>query len=133
MLTHMVLIGPPLSSSFSLSNANACTFSFSHRSLGRLKDLVAEHLDHLHYLNDILCLQIEALNAVLTDHLLNRLFIPLYIYSMLGSRSAAMGTQQTKLEVREEDHTNMQKHIFFTCVHSNPGLACLSAQVLLVV
>ena len=54
----------------------------SHRSLNRLKDLVAEHLDHLHYLNDILCLQIDALNAVLTDHLLNRLFIPLYIYSI---------------------------------------------------
>merc|ERR1712079_1398 len=30
-----------------------------HRSLGRLKDLVAEHLDHSHYLNDILCLRID--------------------------------------------------------------------------
>ena len=54
----------------------------SHQSLGRLKDLVAEHLDHLHYLNDILCLQIEPLNVVLTEHLLNRLFIPLYIFSL---------------------------------------------------
>ena len=64
-------------------------FYFSHRSLGRLKDLVAEHLDHLHYLNDILCLRIENLNEVLTDHLLNRLFIPLYIYSLVRNPVAS--------------------------------------------
>jgi len=52
-----------------------------HKSLNRLKDLVAEHLDHLHYLNDILNLSIDSLNKILTDHLLNRLFIPLYVYS----------------------------------------------------
>lgn len=53
-----------------------------HNSRNRLSDLVAEHLDELHYLNDILCLNIDALNEVLTDHLLNRLLIPLYIYSV---------------------------------------------------
>lgn len=52
-----------------------------HKSINKLKDVVAEHLDHLHYINDILTLNIESLNRVLTDHLLNRLFIPLYIYS----------------------------------------------------
>ena len=57
-------------------------YSFSHNSRDRLADLVAEHLDHLHYLNDILCLNIDALNEVLTDHLLNRLLIPLYVYSL---------------------------------------------------
>ncbi|XP_023229804.1 protein CLEC16A homolog [Centruroides sculpturatus] len=57
-----------------------------HQSYTRLADLVAEHLDHLHYLNDILCLQIEALNDVLTDHLLNRLLIPLYVYSLTKRR-----------------------------------------------
>ena len=67
-------------------------FPRSHRSLNRLKDLVAEHLDHLHYLNDILCLQIDALNAVLTDHLLNRLFIPLYIYSIAPPNHGVAGT-----------------------------------------
>lgn len=49
----------------------------------KLADLVAEHLDHLHYLNDILCLHIEALNDVLTDHLLNKLLVPLYVYSLV--------------------------------------------------
>jgi len=52
-----------------------------HKSMNKLRDVVAEHLDHLHYINDILCLNIASLNRVLSDHLLNRLFIPLYIYS----------------------------------------------------
>ena len=47
-----------------------------------MTDLVAEHLDHLHYLNDILSLDIEHLNNVLTDYLLNRLYIPLYVKSL---------------------------------------------------
>lgn len=53
----------------------------------KLDDLVAEHLDHLHYLNDILLLQIDDLNGILTDHLLNRLLIPLYIYSLVADSS----------------------------------------------
>jgi len=48
----------------------------------KLADLVAEHLDHLHYINDILRLNIDDLNEVLTDHLLHRLLIPLYISSL---------------------------------------------------
>jgi protein CLEC16A len=53
-----------------------------HQSQHRLSNLVAEHLDSLHYLNDILLLEIEGLNAVLTEHLLHKLFVPLYIYSL---------------------------------------------------
>ncbi|KAM9392830.1 protein CLEC16A [Pholidichthys leucotaenia] len=54
-----------------------------HKNKGKLSDLVAEHLDHLHYLNDILIINCEFLNDVLTDHLLNRLFLPLYVYSLV--------------------------------------------------
>lgn len=43
---------------------------------------MAEHLDHLHYVNDILLLEIDDLNQVLTDHLLRRMLIPLYIASL---------------------------------------------------
>ncbi|KAK7789515.1 hypothetical protein R5R35_002837 [Gryllus longicercus] len=57
-----------------------------HQSQNRLSDLVAEHLDHLHYLNDILCLEISDLNQVLTEHLLNKLLIPLYVYSLTKRR-----------------------------------------------
>lgn len=53
-----------------------------HNSRGRLADLVAEQLDHLHYLNDILKLGITTLNEVLADHLLNRLLVPLLVYSL---------------------------------------------------
>ncbi|OXB81783.1 UNVERIFIED_CONTAM: hypothetical protein H355_014980, partial [Colinus virginianus] len=55
-----------------------------HRNRGKLSDLVAEHLDHLHYLNDIL-INCEFLNDVLTDHLLNRLFLPLSASSLIHS------------------------------------------------
>ncbi|XP_047023985.1 protein CLEC16A homolog isoform X3 [Helicoverpa zea] len=53
-----------------------------HQSQQKLDDLVAEHLDHLHYINDILCLNIPDLNDVLTEHLLHKLLVPLYIYSL---------------------------------------------------
>lgn len=56
---------------------------FSHQSQNRLSDLVAEHLDHLHYLNDILCLNIQDLNKVLSEHLLHKLLVPLYVYSLM--------------------------------------------------
>lgn len=58
-----------------------------HKNRGKLNDLVAEHLDHLHYLNDILIINCEFLNDVLTDHLLNRLFLPLYVYSLVLSET----------------------------------------------
>ncbi|ELU12250.1 hypothetical protein CAPTEDRAFT_114708 [Capitella teleta] len=65
-----------------------------HNSRDRLADLVAEHLDHLHYLNDILCLNIHALNGVLTDHLLNRLLIPLYVYSLTQKQAYEQRTEE---------------------------------------
>lgn len=58
-----------------------------------MDDLVAEHLDHLHYLNDILLLQIDDLNNILSDHLLNRLLIPLYIFSLIPSKDAQETSQ----------------------------------------
>lgn len=70
---------------FILSN-NLDFCGSSHQSQNRLSDLVAEHLDHLHYLNDILLLNIIDLNQVLTDHLLHKLLLPLYIYSLLSVR-----------------------------------------------
>lgn len=53
-----------------------------HFKYDKLKANVADHLDHLHYLNDILLLEIDVLNMILTDHMVNRLLIPLYIYSL---------------------------------------------------
>uniref|UniRef100_A0A8C6KAQ9 C-type lectin domain containing 16A n=1 Tax=Nothobranchius furzeri TaxID=105023 RepID=A0A8C6KAQ9_NOTFU len=61
-----------------------------HKNRGKLSDLVAEHLDHLHYLNDILIINCEFLNDVLTDHLLNRLFLPLYVYSLVSPETVVV-------------------------------------------
>lgn len=43
-------------------------------------------MDYLHYLNDILCLNITDLNHVLTDQLLHKLLIPLYICSLTTTK-----------------------------------------------
>ncbi|XP_005181650.2 protein CLEC16A homolog [Musca domestica] len=61
---------------------NCVRTDIDHQSNQKLSNLVAEHLDHLHYLNDILLLEINDLNAVLTEHLLHKLFVPLYIFSL---------------------------------------------------
>lgn len=62
----------------------------NHQSQHKLSNLVAEHLDHLHYLNDILLLKIDGLNAVLTEHLLHKLFVPLYMYSLTPPSPVSM-------------------------------------------
>uniref|UniRef100_A0A671PQI8 Protein CLEC16A-like n=1 Tax=Sinocyclocheilus anshuiensis TaxID=1608454 RepID=A0A671PQI8_9TELE len=64
-----------------------------HKNRGKLSDLVAEHLDHLHYLNDILIINCEFLNDVLTDHLLNRLFLPLYVFSLVSQEQRKINPQ----------------------------------------
>lgn len=55
--------------------------------------MVAEHLDHLHYLNDILGLDIEHLNNILTDYLLHRLYIPLYVKSLTPDDPVQVGDE----------------------------------------
>lgn len=74
-----------------------CVLHAEHGNSTRLSDLVAEHLDHLHYMNDILCLRIEALNAVLTDHLLNRLLVPLYVYSLVQGPHPCLADDRKKV------------------------------------
>ncbi|XP_028267038.1 protein CLEC16A isoform X5 [Parambassis ranga] len=84
-----------------------------HKNRGKLSGLVAEHLDHLHYLNDILIINCEFLNDVLTDHLLNRLFLPLYVYSLVSP------------ETSEERRINPQVSLYllsqvFLIIHYQP-------------
>lgn len=43
----------------------------------KLEDIFAEHLDHLHYLNDILMLRIDDINRILSDNLMHHLIKPL--------------------------------------------------------
>lgn len=65
----------------------------SHLNRGRLEQLVAEHLDHLHYISDIISLGMDALNEIIADHFLNRLLIPLYVYSLTDMSPNAEGVR----------------------------------------
>ncbi|KAM4530983.1 protein CLEC16A-like isoform 2-T2 [Odontesthes bonariensis] len=94
-----------------------------HKNRGKLSDLVAEHLDHLHYLNDILIINCEFLNDVLTDHLLNRLFLPLYVYSLVSP------------ETSEERKINPQVSLYllsqvFLIIHYQPLVHALAEVIL---
>ncbi|MED6249366.1 Protein CL16A [Ataeniobius toweri] len=94
-----------------------------HKNRGKLSDLVAEHLDHLHYLNDILIINCEFLNDVLTDHLLNRLFLPLYVYSLVSP------------ETSEERKINPQVSLYllsqvFLIIHYQPLVNALADVIL---
>ncbi|KAL7378211.1 hypothetical protein ABVT39_010376 [Epinephelus coioides] len=94
-----------------------------HKNRGKLSDLVAEHLDHLHYLNDILIINCEFLNDVLTDHLLNRLFLPLYVYSLVIP------------ETSEERKINPQVSLYllsqvFLIIHYQPMVNALAEVIL---
>lgn len=103
-------------------------FSFnSHQSQHRLANLVAEHLDHLHYLNDILCLNIADLNAVLTEHLLHKLFVPLYIFSLTPAPpilSMALVTQNLAAVLNKPIDIDIQEM-------NNPRVSCVVALFLL--
>lgn len=48
-----------------------------HKLLLKIDDLFAQHLDHLHYLNDILMLKIDDINRILYDNLMHHLIKPL--------------------------------------------------------
>lgn len=87
---------------------------------------MAEHLDHLHYLNDILCLNIVDLNAVLTEHLLHKLFVPLYIFSLTPAPplSMALVTQNLAAVLNKVVEIDIQEL-------NNPRVSCVVALFLL--
>ncbi|KAM6054846.1 protein CLEC16A isoform 4-T4 [Chlamydotis macqueenii] len=95
-----------------------------HRNRGKLGDLVAEHLDHLHYLNDILIINCEFLNDVLTDHLLNRLFLPLYVYSLVNQDK---GGERPKISLQVSLYLLSQ---VFLIIHYAPLVNSLAEVIL---
>lgn len=89
-----------------------------HQSKDRLADLVAEHLDHLHYLNDILCLNIDELNEVLVEHLLNRLLIPLYVYSLTKRKKYSNRQPEERKHVSSVVSLFLLSQVFLIISHS---------------
>lgn len=56
----------------------------SHTKKCRLTDLIDEYIDHLNYLQDIYMLNIQSLSNALTEQLIRRLFVPVYLSSILN-------------------------------------------------
>ncbi|XP_011343559.1 protein CLEC16A homolog isoform X2 [Ooceraea biroi] len=102
----------------------------SHQSQNRLSDLVAEHLDHLHYLNDILCLNIPDLNKVLSEHLLHKLLVPLYVYSMTKQKNILCQTQDEKKHVSVVIALFLLSQVFLIVSHG-PLVHTLAAVMLM--
>ncbi|XP_060116778.1 protein CLEC16A [Heteronotia binoei] len=95
-----------------------------HRNREKLSALVAEHLDHLHYLNDILIINCEFLNDVLTDHLLNSLFLPLYVYSLVDQDK---GGERPKISLQVSLYLLSQ---VFLIIHYAPLVNSLTEVIL---
>ncbi|KOC59039.1 Protein CLEC16A [Habropoda laboriosa] len=101
-----------------------------HQSQNRLSDLVAEHLDHLHYLNDILCLNISDLNKVLSEHLLHKLLVPLYVYSLMRHKNLLCQNQEERKYVSIVVALFLLSQVFLIVPHG-PLVHTLAAVILL--
>uniref|UniRef100_V9IE40 Protein CLEC16A n=1 Tax=Apis cerana TaxID=7461 RepID=V9IE40_APICE len=101
-----------------------------HQSQNRLSDLVAEHLDHLHYLNDILCLNISDLNKVLSEHLLHKLLVPLYVYSLMKYKNLLCQNQEERKHVSIVVALFLLSQVFLIVSHG-PLVHTLAAVMLL--
>nr|XP_012152661.1 PREDICTED: protein CLEC16A isoform X3 [Megachile rotundata] len=101
-----------------------------HQSQNRLSDLVAEHLDHLHYLNDILCLNISDLNKVLSEHLLHKLLVPLYVYSLMRHKNLLCQNQEERKHVSTVVALFLLSQVFLIISHG-PLVHTLAAVMLL--
>ena len=58
-------------------------FIKSHTKKSRLIDLIDEHVDHLNYIQDIYTINIQALSNCLTEQIIHRLLVPVYLNSLL--------------------------------------------------
>ena len=101
-----------------------------HQSQNRLSDLVAEHLDHLHYLNDILCLNISDLNKVLSEHLLHKLLVPLYVYSLMRQKNLLCQNQEERKHVSTVVALFLLSQVFLIISHG-PLVHTLAAVMVL--
>ncbi|KAF0312325.1 Protein CLEC16A [Amphibalanus amphitrite] len=101
----------------------------SHQCRGKLADLVAEHLDHIHYLNDILCLNIEELNQVLTEHLLSRLLLPLYVFPLAPEEGSPVATPEQQPRVSTVVSLFLLSQVFLIFTHQ--PLVRLLARIIL--
>ena len=92
-----------------------------HLTRNKLESLVALHLDDVHYVNDILQLQILSLNSMLCSHLLNTLFIPLYVYSLapeleVDSPQVCLQNLATKFTLIDSSCTHSERDMYIQLI-----------------
>lgn len=77
-------------------------------------------------MNDILCLEISDLNAVLTEHLLHKLFVPLYIFSLTPAEplTIAQATRHLAAVLNKVVDIDIQDTV-------NPRVSCVVSLFLL--
>lgn len=80
-----------------------------------------EHLDHIHYLQDIFLLGVDSLNNVLKEQLMNRLFIPVYIFSWIKREKFSRVKVRLNEELGEEFGCFLRIHELcsINCRHSS--------------
>ena len=79
-----------------------CLFLYSINSRGRISCSLEEYLDHIHYLQDIFLLNVDSLNCVLKDQLMNRLLIPVYVFSIIQREKFARIIVKMKINVKRQ-------------------------------
>ena len=73
-------------------------FSISNR--GRLSSSLEEYLDHIHYMQDIFLLNVDSLCNVLKEQLMNRLLIPVYVFSLIKREKFSRVKVSVEMRVR---------------------------------
>ncbi|PAA64788.1 hypothetical protein BOX15_Mlig011198g1 [Macrostomum lignano] len=87
-----------------------------HSNRGRLADLLCEHVDYLHYISDIFRLGVEPLSDLLTDLLLQSLFNPIHIRSLLASAQ-----EQYQLRLHQLRRRQQQRRVELAAANASSG------------
>uniref|UniRef100_A0A1I8HEU6 FPL domain-containing protein n=1 Tax=Macrostomum lignano TaxID=282301 RepID=A0A1I8HEU6_9PLAT len=87
-----------------------------HSNRGRLADLLCEHVDYLHYISDIFRLGVEPLSDLLTDLLLQSLFNPIHVRSLLASAQ-----EQYQLRLHQLRRRQQQRRVELAAANASSG------------
>eukprot|EP01135_Chromosphaera_perkinsii_P005824 Nk52_evm13s367 gene=Nk52_evmTU13s367 len=85
------------------SGSSSVNVMSKHQRRGQLDELVCEHVDHFQYFADVLALHIQPVNVVVCRHLMNKLLLPLYVYSLKSTRMDVCLDYDGDVGLMEED------------------------------
>ncbi|CDI96806.1 protein clec16a [Echinococcus multilocularis] len=111
-------------------------------SRGHIADLVAETGDHLHYIDDIFALGIPDLTNVLILVLLQRLLLPVYVYSLIKRHPPSCLNSQNNDKSKDASSSSRGSYLFhavamfllaevFTILHQPELIRVLTEAILI--